>query len=86
MSAENLTLCDGKYEFYRDDFALMCRRHGEPWREFCGDKATNALFDTAKDAVAALRYYRDECSGGEPSISVFNRMVDEVLEQVGEPA
>lgn len=30
-------------------------------------------------AIAALRYWRDECSGAEPSISVFERMVDEAL-------
>ena len=32
---------------------------------------------------AALRmvmlYYRDECSGSEPSLSVFHRMIDAVL-------
>lgn len=30
-------------------------------------------------ALAALRYYRDECSGHEPSLSVFEKMVDEAL-------
>lgn len=39
---------------------------------------------TAKDkelaeARAALKYWRDECSGNEPSLSVFNRMVDAAL-------
>jgi hypothetical protein len=29
---------------------------------------------------AVLRYYRDECPGYEPSVSVFQRMLDEVLE------
>lgn len=32
-----------------------------------------------KQAQDALRYWRDNCSGAEPSISVFNRMVDESL-------
>ena len=27
-----------------------------------------------------LRYWKDECSGNEPSLSVFNRMVDRCLE------
>lgn len=27
----------------------------------------------------ALRYYRDECTGYEPSVSVFDRMVDELI-------
>ena len=31
-------------------------------------------------ALAALRYYKTECSGAEPSMSVFHRMVDEALE------
>lgn len=31
-------------------------------------------------ALAALRYYKTECSGAELSISVFHRMVDEALE------
>jgi hypothetical protein len=31
------------------------------------------------EAIAALRYWRDECTGAEPSISVFERMVEEVL-------
>ncbi|MDR6768663.1 hypothetical protein J2W88_003967 [Acidovorax delafieldii] len=34
-------------------------------------------------ALAALRYYKHECSGAEPSISVFHRMVDEALEVDG---
>lgn len=33
-----------------------------------------------KKALAALRYYKTECSGAEPSISVFHRMVDDALE------
>ena len=32
-----------------------------------------------KELVEALRYYREDCSGYEPSISVFERMVDELL-------
>lgn len=31
-------------------------------------------------ALAALRYYQHECSGAEPSISVFHRMMEEALE------
>lgn len=30
-------------------------------------------------ALQALRYYRDECSGAEPSISVFHQMMEEAL-------
>lgn len=34
---------------------------------------------TTDKAIEALRYYRDECSGAEPSLSVFHRMLDEAL-------
>lgn len=37
-------------------------------------------------AIDALRYYRDECSGAEPSISVFHQMLDEAMEAQPEPA
>lgn len=30
-------------------------------------------------AIKALLYYRDECSGAEPSISLFHQMLDEAL-------
>ena len=30
-------------------------------------------------ALKALRYYRDECTGAEPSISVFHQMLEEAL-------
>jgi len=48
-TAHRLTLCDGKYTFYRhpDNGTLLCDRYGEPWREFIGDKAVAALFDAA---------------------------------------
>lgn len=39
----------------------------------------SALGDEGK-ALAALRYYMHECSGAEPSISVFHRMAEEALE------
>lgn len=37
-------------------------------------------------AIKALRYYRDECSGADPSISVFHQMLDEALDAQPEPA
>ena len=37
-------------------------------------------------ALAALRYYRDECTGYEPSLSVFEKMVDEALSAAQAPA
>ena len=36
----------------------------------------------AATAIKALRYWRDECSGQEPSFSVFERMVDAALGDV----
>ena len=33
-----------------------------------------------KELEAVLIYYRDECSGHEPSLSVFQQMLDEALE------
>lgn len=38
-----------------------------------------AAANSERKAVAALRYWRDECSGHEPSLSVFEQKVDEVL-------
>jgi len=40
---------------------------------------TNPTTGNEQKALAALRYYRHECSGAEPSISVFHQMVDEAL-------
>lgn len=45
-----MKIYDGKYEFYEDERGtLMCKRHGEPWREFVGDKAVHGLFSHARD-------------------------------------
>jgi len=33
----------------------------------------------SKKMYEALRYYKHECSNNEPSISAFNRKVDEIL-------
>lgn len=46
------------------------------------ESAKNALKNKSRlDAMeSALKYYRDEVTGAEPSVSVFARMVDEVLE------
>lgn len=46
-----MRLCSGKYEFYvdRDNHALFCKRHGQDWRDFVGDKAVRALFDYAEE-------------------------------------
>ena len=37
------------------------------------------------DLLAAAKYYRDECSGAEPSISVFHRMIDEAIAAIETP-
>lgn len=41
---------DDKYEFYEEpEFSLKCKRYGEPWRDFVGDKAVYALFKRAEE-------------------------------------
>lgn len=43
-----IILEDGKYEFYeKEPGILACKRYGEEWREFLGDKAIYALFQYA---------------------------------------
>jgi hypothetical protein len=42
-------------------------------------EANAQLIAAAPDMLAALLYYRDECSGAEPSLSVFQRMLDEAI-------
>ena len=42
-------------------------------------KANARLIAAAPDLLAALLYYRDECSGYEPSISLFHRKMDEAI-------
>lgn len=49
----SIVLCDGKYEFYRDAAGVLCKRNGEPWRDFLGDKAISALFEYALNTPAS---------------------------------
>lgn len=42
-------------------------------------EANASLIAAAPDLLAALLYYRDNCSGAEPSVSVFHRMCDEAI-------
>jgi len=52
-----------------------------PWEH--GDHVSVEDYEDLTKQLADLRealvYYRDECSGREPSISVFQRMLDEAL-------
>jgi len=48
---DEIILEDGKYRFFMEDCILYCYRYGEPWREFCGDKAVNCLFDKCLEAL-----------------------------------
>lgn len=43
---------------------------------FVKDAEYAHLFVAARDMQEALIYYRDECSGAEPSLSIFHRMLD----------
>lgn len=57
-----MKIYDGKYEFYEDERGmLMCKRNGEPWREFVGDKAVHGLFSHARDLEAALEKADEAC-------------------------
>lgn len=70
---ETLNLENGKYSFSYRDGVLKCRRYGESWREFTGDKAIYALYREAFDSAFEilelegkladmeedLRFYRD---------------------------
>ena len=51
--SENIILENGKYEFIKDDKGkLICKRYGQPWREFVGDNAVHALFDYAVETTS----------------------------------
>lgn len=58
---DGIVLDDGKYEFYYDStlHELTCKRYGQPWRSFVGDKAVKSLYDYAcmlvEDRNALLR-------------------------------
>ncbi len=43
------------------------------------DKEIEELRSAHRKAVVALTYYRDECSGHEPSLSVFHQMLEEAI-------
>jgi hypothetical protein len=49
-----------------EGFATIC----------CVELAKRSL-ERIKELEGALKYYKYECSGYEPSVSVFQRMVDE---------
>lgn len=42
-------------------------------------EANARLIAAAPDLLEALLYWKNECSGAEPSISVFNQMVDAAI-------
>ena len=39
------------------------------------------LIAAAPDLLAALLYYRDKCSGAEPSLSVFHMLMDNAIDR-----
>ncbi len=45
----SIILCDGKYEFYRDEITgnLLCKRYDSHWLAFVRDKAITALYEYA---------------------------------------
>ena len=61
MSEINL---DNKYLFHEENFSLKCKRYGEPWREFVGDKAIGRLYGFALELQALLRMAKcPNCDG-----------------------
>lgn len=54
---------------------------GDPTRKAYRDEcdANANLIAAAPDMLAALLYYRDSCSGNEPSISAFHQMLDQAI-------
>jgi len=40
------------------------------------------IIATVPDLLAACEYYKNECSGAEPSLSVFERMLERMLEKL----
>lgn len=54
-----IDLCDGKYQFTVENDVLKCKRHGEEWRGFLGDKAIHALYDHAVELQTMNRELKD---------------------------
>lgn len=82
----SIILENGKYEFYTDGASVACRRHGEAWRVFVGDKAVGALFDYAKElevAIVSMRHklqlacpHREFVLEGEAPECIFCGILD----------
>lgn len=61
MSEINL---DNKYLFHEENHSLKCKRYGEPWREFVGDKAVGRLYGFALELRALLKMAKcPDCDG-----------------------
>lgn len=54
-----MKLCEGKYEFYKENHSVHCKRYGEVWRDFIGDGAVLALFDYAEDLEEKVKRLED---------------------------
>jgi len=58
------------------DICSTCNVNNLPVRE---QIANARLIAAAPDLLNALKYYRDEYTGAEPSISVFERLAKEAI-------
>ena len=57
MESMRVSCGDGKYEWILDGNKLICRRHGEDWRDETGDNAILALLqevDAIRTRISAL--------------------------------
>lgn len=82
ISEQSSTIIKRDFRFIGDEGGeLVASAHGMDGSGFyvsCADAEANArLIAAAPDLLAALIYYRDNCTGAEPSISAFHQMLDQ---------
>jgi len=61
MSADHISVADGKYTVVIDGGKLAALRHGEPWKDLCGDNLVYWLaveLKAARERVAELEKKR----------------------------
>ena len=85
---ESLVLEAGKYEFRRVNNVLTALRHGEPWRDFTGDKAINALFDAAltRPLQGPLQDWLETAAQFQRNAEFYHGIVTEIGEMFGTAA
>lgn len=55
MTAETISVADGKYELTNDNGVMTAKRHGEPWsRDLVGDHLVYWMFVRIRELESAL--------------------------------